>query len=207
MIRLQQTALLLAGLTLFAAVLSPALRHPAFAASAPARQNSPVATPNNQAAIAAFEAIVPVLHNPRCMNCHMRGDFPRQGDDSHPHIMQVRRGPDGHGAAPVRCSTCHGEHNLDGLHMPPGAPDWALPPPAHPMIWQDLTDRQLCQLLKDPQQNGYRTVAQIVEHMHTPLVLWGFHPGEGRTPIPMPEDTFERYVHLWASNGAACPTH
>lgn len=154
---------------------------------------------------AAFEAIVPVLHNPRCMNCHMSGDFPRQGDDNHPHTMQVRRGPDGHGQAPVRCSTCHQDHNLAGLHTPPGAPDWALPPPAMPMIWQALRDRQLCELLKDPQRNGHRTVAQIVAHMQTPLVLWGWHPGPGRTPIPIPEARFEENVKRWAANGAACP--
>lgn len=160
---------------------------------------------SEQRSVDAFEAIVPVLHHPRCMNCHMSGDYPRQGDDSHMHIMQVKRGPDGHGAAPVRCSTCHQDHNLPGVHMPPGAPEWALPPSAHPMVWQGLSDRQLCLLLKNPQQNGYRTVSQIVDHMHTPLVLWGWHPGDGRKAIPMPQAQFEAYVSEWAANGAACP--
>ena len=160
---------------------------------------------DDAAAAAAFEAIVPVLHNPRCMNCHMSGNFPRQGDDSHPHIMQVRRGPDGHGVNGVKCSTCHQDHNLPGLHMPPGAPDWALPSPAMPMIWEGLSDHQLCTLLKDPQQNGHRTVDQIVEHMGTPLVLWGWSPGEGRMPIRMPQTQFLAEVKLWASRGAACP--
>ena len=73
-------------------------------------------------AAAAFEAIVPVLRHPRCMNCHSNGDFPRQGDDSHRHTMQIRRGPDGKGVNAVSCSTCHQDHNLAGLHMPPGAP-------------------------------------------------------------------------------------
>lgn len=155
---------------------------------------------------AAFQAIVPVLRHPRCMNCHSIGDFPRQGDDRHPHIMQVRRGPDGHGLNAVKCSTCHQDHNLAGLHMPPGAKDWHLPDPKMPMIWEGLTDGQLCALLKDPNQNGHRTVQQIVEHMHTPLVLWGWHPGEGRTPIPMPEAVFLQKVNEWAANGAACPT-
>jgi hypothetical protein len=50
---------------------------------------------DNAGAAAAFEAIVPVLHHPRCMNCHSNGDFPRQGDDSHRHTMQIHRGPDG----------------------------------------------------------------------------------------------------------------
>ena len=156
-------------------------------------------------AAAAFEAIVPVLRHPRCMNCHSNGDFPRQGDDSHRHTMQIRRGPDGKGVNAVSCSTCHQDHNLTGLHMPPGAPDWHLPSPAMPMIWEGLTDHQLCELLKDPQQNGHRTAEQIVEHMHTPLVLWGWVPGEGRTPIPTPQHDFLAKVQEWAARGAACP--
>jgi hypothetical protein len=41
--------------------------------------------------------------------------------------MQIRRGPDGKGVNAVSCSTCHQDHNLAGLHMPPGAPDWSRP--------------------------------------------------------------------------------
>src|SRR5437868_5358141 len=156
-------------------------------------------------AAAAFEDIVPVLRHPRCMNCHSTGDFPRQGDDRHQHTMQVRRGPDGHGLNAVKCSTCHQDHNLVGVHTPPGAPEWHLPSPEMPMIWEGLTDRQLCELLKDPKQNGHRNVQQIVEHMSTPLVLWGWHPGEGRSPIPMPVSDFLARVKEWASKGAACP--
>ena len=76
--------------------------------------------------------------------------------------------------------------------MPPDAPDWQLPPPGMPMIWEGLTDRQLCELFKDPQQNGNRNVDEIVQYMQTPLVLWGWHPGEGRTPIPVPQTEFQR---------------
>ncbi len=160
---------------------------------------------DNAAAAAAFEAIVPVLRHPRCMNCHSKGDFPRQGDDSHRHTMQIRRGPDGHGVNAVRCSSCHQDHNLAGLHLPPGAPDWHLPSSAMPMIWEGLTDHQLCELLKDPQQNGHRTSSQIVEHMHAPLVLWGWAPGEGRTAVPTPQPEFLAKVEEWAAKGAACP--
>jgi hypothetical protein len=156
-------------------------------------------------AAAAFEAIVPVLHHPRCMNCHSAGDFPRQGDNSHPHTMQIRRGSDGQSANAVRCRTCHQDHNLAGLHMPPGAPDWHLPSPAIPMIWEGLTDHQLFELFKDPHGNGHRTPAQIVEHMHTPLVLWGWTPGDGRTPVPTSQHYFLAKVQEWAEKGAACP--
>ncbi len=92
-----------------------------------------------------------------------------------------------------------------GEHMPPGAPDWHLPSPDEPMIWEGLSDRQLCELFKNPAQNGHRTIDGIVEHMSTPLVLWGWHPGEGRTPVPMPEKEFLTKVKEWASHGAACP--
>jgi hypothetical protein len=160
---------------------------------------------DDAAAAASFETIVSVLRNPRCMNCHSSGDYPRQGDDMHRHIMDVRRGSDGHGVNAVKCSTCHQDHNLPGIHTPPGAPDWGLPPPETPMIWEGLSDHQLCELLKDPRQNGHRSVTQIVEHMHTPLVLWGWRPGEGRTPIPSSQKLFLSAVERWASLGAACP--
>jgi hypothetical protein len=163
-------------------------------------------TPRGDASAAsAFLAIVPVLRHPRCMNCHSKGDFPRQGDDSHPHTMNVRRGFEGNGVAGVKCNTCHQEHNLAGVHMPPGAPDWHLPPPNMPMIWEGLSDRQLCELFKDAKQNGGRTVNEIVEHMQTPLVRWGWHPGDGRSAVSVPFDQFLSNVKTWAGKGAACP--
>lgn len=173
-----------------------------FPTGAPARQPAS----GNNAAVAAFETIVPVLHHPRCMNCHSAGDYPRQGDDNHPHLMDVKRGPDGHGINGVQCATCHQDYNLPGLHMPPGAPGWALPPPATPMVWKGLSDHALCELLKDPAQNGHRTIPQIAAHMHTPLVAWGFHPGDGRAPVPMPYRQFLRNVTVWAKGGGACPS-
>lgn len=89
--------------------------------------------------------------------------------------------------------------------MPPGAPGWHLPPPDDPMIWDGLTDRQLCELLVDRKRNGGRDAKGIEEHMHTPLVLWGWNPGEGRTPVAMPEKAFLQEVHAWTSAGTPCP--
>jgi hypothetical protein len=120
--------------------------------------------------------------------------------------MDVRRGPDGFGVVAVKCSTCHQDHNIAGQHTPPGAPDWHLPSPQMPMIWEGLSDRQLCELFKDPKQNGHRDVDEIVEHMGSPLVLWGWNPGEGRTPVAMPQPEFLAKVKEWASKGAACPS-
>jgi len=165
------------------------------------------AAPRNDAAAAeAFETIIPVLHHPRCMNCHSTGDFPRQGDDGHPHEMNVRRGPLGQGVTAQKCSTCHQDHNLPGADMPPGAPDWHLPTAATPMIWEGLTSGQLCELFKDRRQNGNRDVREIIEHMETPLVKWGWDPGEGRAAISsMTHAEFMTKVKEWVSNGAACP--
>ena len=162
-------------------------------------------TNNDVAAARAFEAIVPVLRHPRCMNCHSKGDFPRQGNDRHPHFMNVRRGTAGEGVAGVKCAACHQESNLAGPHLPPGAPDWRLPSPDMPMIWEGLPVRQLCQLFKDPKQNGGHTIEQIVEHMESPLVQWGWNPGEGREPVPMSRQDFLGDVKEWARNGAVCP--
>jgi hypothetical protein len=160
---------------------------------------------DESASTAAFEAIVPVLRHRRCMNCHSSGDFPRQGDDGHRHTMNVRRGLYGQGVAGVKCSVCHQDHNLQGEHMPPGAPGWHLPSAREPMIWEGLNDRQLCELFKNPSANGHRSVDEIVQHMNTPLVLWAWNPGEGRTPVPMAQNEFLAKAKEWASSGAACP--
>jgi hypothetical protein len=164
-------------------------------------------TPDSTAGDGAlFTAFVPVLRHPRCMNCHSKGDFPRQGDDSHQHTMNVRRGPDGHGLTAEKCSTCHQDHNLPGEHLPPGAPHWGLPPANMHMIWEGLTDAQLCESIKDPKQNRNRNLDQLVEHLtEDKLVMWGWNPGEGRTPVPMPHDEFSAKVKQWQAAGAPCP--
>jgi hypothetical protein len=89
--------------------------------------------------------------------------------------------------------------------MPPGAPGWRLPTPQNPMIWEGLTDSELCRLLTDPMRNGGRDAQAIETHMHTPLVLWGWNPGEGRKPESMPESIFLAEVHVWTTAGAPCP--
>ena len=140
------------------------------------------------------------------MNCHSTGDFPRQGDDGHPHAMNVRRGAEGHGVTAEKCSTCHQDHNLEGAHLPPGAPNWGLPPAGVPMIWQGLTDGQICQSIKDPKRNRNRNLDQLVEHLtEDKLVMWAWNPGEGRTAVPMSHDEFAAKVEQWQAAGAPCP--
>lgn len=161
---------------------------------------------DDAAARRAFSEAAPVFQHPRCMNCHPVGDRPLQGDQSRPHAMDVQRGPDGNGRAAMRCSSCHNTENLRGARMPPGAPNWHLTPPEMPMVFEKMSAGELCRQLKDPAKNGGKTVAQIVEHAtRDELVLWGWSPGEGRTPVSMPHAQFAQKMQEWEKNGAACP--
>ena len=155
---------------------------------------------------AAFAAAAPVFFHPRCLNCHPVGDAPLQGDDSRPHAQNVKRGADGHGQYALKCSNCHQQTNLPGENMPPGNPNWHLPPAKTKMIFQGLTAGQLCRQFKDSRENGGKTVAQIIEHVSSDsLVLWGWNPGDGRTLPPLNHADFAAKMREWANKGAACP--
>jgi hypothetical protein len=157
----------------------------------------------------AWRAIYSVLTSPRCLNCHpgpqgtrtppipgwpdRAFDYPRQGDDRHPHYYSVLRGPeidkvtgqpDNKGAPFGRCNTCHGIGNNARTGIP-GAKDpktgksaWHLAPAE--MAWETspgvpMTGAQLCAQLTDKARNGNRSPQQLLEHVTTePLVLWAW---------------------------------
>jgi isoquinoline 1-oxidoreductase alpha subunit len=74
------------------------------------------------------------------------------------------------------------------------------------MLWQGLSNGDLCRMLKDPARNGKRTGKNLLEHMETePLVLWGWNPGPGREPVPIPHAQFVELVKTWVAGGMACP--
>lgn len=150
-----------------------------------------------------FADIARVLQSPRCMNCHTITSFPRQGDDRHPHRINVSRGSDNHGAAGLKCATCHVDHNQLASGVP-GAPKWSLAPLS--MGWEGLSVADLCRALKDEKKNGGRSVADLVKHMtEDPLVQWGWHPGAGRGTPPIDQDTFHKLVCEWAASGRRLP--
>ena len=166
----------------------------------------PQPTPEDtQKSVLAFRAVASVLTSPRCLNCHVPGDGPLQGDDNHPHAMNVKRGADGKGAAALRCFACHQTQNAKFLHGPPGAADWQLPPPQTPMAWKGLSIGDLCRTLKDPSKNGNRSVHDLIPHMETSLVLWAWNPGPGRTSPPLSHDEFVSRLKEWIDTGADCP--
>ncbi len=169
--------------------------------AAPARR-----TPDAGSSRGAFLQVYKVFTSPRCQNCHPSGDSPLQGDDSHPHLQNVKRGKDGHGVYGMRCDTCHQTSNLTGEHMPPGNAKWSLPSPEHKMVFVGRTPAELCRQLKDPKQTGGRSLAQLLEHVSTDdLVGWGWSPGEGRALPPLSRAETVAQMKLWIEGGAACP--
>jgi hypothetical protein len=154
----------------------------------------------------AFLAAYKVFMHPRCMNCHPAGDVPLQGDHGRPHAQSVKRGPDGGGKYALKCSNCHQETNLPGEDMPPGNPTWRLPPPGMRMVFEGKAPGELARQLKDPKQNGGKTLEQVIHHVsEDKLVLWGWDPGDGRTKPPLSHAEFARKMREWADKGAASP--
>lgn len=192
-----------------AATIAAVLALAAFAlATVRAAPRNSTASPKPDAAASreAFLRVYKVFTSPRCQNCHPSGDAPLQGDDSHPHLQNVKRGKDGHGVYGMHCDTCHQSANLAGDHMPPGNPKWALPPPEHKMVFVGRTPAQLCRQLKDPKQNGGRSLQQLFEHVSSDdLVGWGWDPGDGRTLPPFNRADTSAQMKVWIDGGAACP--
>ncbi len=162
--------------------------------------------PDANASRAAFLQVYRVLISPRCQNCHPAGDAPLQGDDSHVHLQNVKRGRSGHGVYGMQCDTCHQSTNLPGAHMPPGNPKWALPSPEHKMVFVGRSAGELCRQIKDPKQNGGRSLADLLHHIaDDDLVGWGWNSGDGRTLPPLSRPETAAQMRVWIEGGAACP--
>lgn len=160
-------------------------------------------------ALAAFEVVRSVFQHPRCQNCHIPGNAPLQGDEGRVHGLYVVRGPSGHGAAAMECSVCHQTQNLPasyGNHVPPGAPNWSLPPPQTKMVFIGLSPRALCQTIKNRRATGGKDLSAMMAHIRDDeLVAWGWAPGEQRsTPLATRAETVTAF-RTWMDSGAPCP--
>ncbi len=90
--------------------------------------------------------------------------------------------------------------------MPPGNPNWHLPPPEMRMVFQGKTSRELARQLKDPKLNGNKTLEMLLQHVtEDKLVLGGWDPGEGRTKPPLSHAEFVRAFREWIEQGAVEP--
>jgi hypothetical protein len=154
----------------------------------------------------SFMQVYKVLMSPRCMNCHPSGDIPLNGDDHHLHPQGVKRGIDGKGVYALKCTNCHQKQNTPGLNMPPGTTEeWHLPPADMKMVFQGKTPQELAEQMKDPKRNGGKSPHDLLEHVKTDLVKWGWNPGEGRTTPPLSYAEFVKQWNQWISSGAVAP--
>lgn len=160
--------------------------------------------------VAIFEETGRVLLHPRCVNCHPVGNAPLQGMEMIVHQPPVVRGEANFGAAGMTCNTCHGPANVtlvaqaEGLASIPGNPAWHLAPVE--MAWEGKSLAEICAQIKDPERNGGKTLAALVEHMaEDDLVGWGWDPGDGREPVPGTQAQFGDLYEAWVDTGAHCP--
>ena len=152
--------------------------------------------------LAAWNQILPVLEHPRCLNCH-QADMPLQGDERRLHVPRVQRGADGMGVAGMRCYACHNATGSNETSGTPGAEGWSLAPIE--TLWQGQSSGDICRQLKDPRRNGGRDGAKLIEHVSTPLVLYGWNPGGDRSKVPVSHDEFVKQLKRWIDGGSACP--
>ena len=166
------------------------------------RTSSPVSPAELAEAQEAFATVFEVLQHPRCRNCHPAGDRPLQFEGK-PHAMNVVRGDDDRGAPGMRCAGCHGTTNHDVPHLPPGGAGWRLAP--REMVFEGQSPRELAERLLD-EKRSHMTPEELYEHVaHDDLVHWGWAPGPGRDPVPIPHETFVRSLRTWLDAGAPLP--
>jgi hypothetical protein len=89
--------------------------------------------------------------------------------------------------------------------MPPGAPNWHLPPPQRKMVFIHLSSGELCRHLKDKGENHGMSLEALLTHVTSDkLVLWGWNPGVGRAPVSVPHEEFVAKFKTWVAAGAPC---
>ena len=171
----------------------------------PGNDDPAIVRKDSVASVKAFMDVYKVLMSPRCMNCHPAGDVPLNGDDNHLHPMAPKRGKDGKGITTMKCSNCHQPTNLEGLHKPPGHPDWHLPPANMKMVFEGRTPNQLAKQIVNPKTNGGKSLKQLIEHADDGLVKIGWDMGEGRAAPPLSHEEFKKAWITWIENGAYAP--
>jgi hypothetical protein len=60
---------------------------------------------------ALFSEAAKVITSRRCMNCHLTGDQPHQGDDGQVHRPLALRGEANIGVPGQHCAACHTDNN------------------------------------------------------------------------------------------------
>ncbi|MEO0327834.1 MAG: hypothetical protein AAF217_04475 [Pseudomonadota bacterium] len=173
-------------------------------------------TRSSEDGLEAWDRIHDVTSHPRCVNCHVGEDNipvwsgPSYGK-SRVHGMAINADSSRIGAESLSCSTCHQTSKLPQT-LPHAAPrngmDWRLAPVE--FQWIDRTSSQICQQMRDPERNGGRDAAGLVEHiLHDAelfgFISWSFAPGAGRTPAPGGLQAHLEDMAIWTAAGMPCP--
>ena len=178
--------------------------------------NAPEGDVSQEQGLAAWERIYAVASHPRCSNCHTDDknipmwSGPSFGETK-PHGMNINAGDSRIGIESIPCSTCHVQSTAPNEipHAPPrtGHP-WMLAPAE--FAWFGEASPTICAQMSDPERNGGRDGAGLVEHIiHDAeikaFITWGFNPGGGREPAP---GTMQQHLDdmvLWTAAGMPCP--
>lgn len=170
-----------------------------------------------EAGLAAWDRIYAVASHPRCVNCHTDDtnlpmwSGPTYGEPR-VHGMNIDAGDSRIGNEGLSCRACHmtSTRPNETPHAAPhtGVP-WQLAPAA--FAWFGKNSATICTQLRDPDRNGGRDGAGLVDHIIdddevTGFVTWSFDPGGGREPAPGSLQEHLDDMVLWTAAGMPCPT-
>jgi hypothetical protein len=165
--------------------------------------------------LAAWDRIHTVLTHPRCLNCHVGADnVPLWGTSEardRIHGMSINAGESRIGAETLSCNACHQTSTRPNA-VPHAAPhtgmNWRLAPVE--FQWTDRTGAEICAQMRDPDRNGGRDEAGLIEHiLHDAelfgFITWSFDPGAGRDPAPGSLQAHLEDMAVWTAAGMPCP--
>lgn len=166
---------------------------------------------------AAWTRIHTVLSHPRCLNCHVGPDniplwTTTTSAPTRIHGMHINAGDSRIGVETLPCKTCHQTSTRPNA-VPHAAPhtgmDWQLAPVE--FQWVGRSSAEICAQLRDPDRNGGRDAADLIEHItHDAEVIgfitWSFDPGSGREPAPGSLQAHLEDMATWTAAGMPCPT-
>lgn len=166
---------------------------------------------------AAWVRIHNVLSHPRCVNCHVGADniplwTTTTSTTDRVHGMHIDAGNSRVGAATLNCNSCHQTStrpNTVAHAAPHTGMAWRLAPLE--FQWVGKSSAAICEQLRDPQRNGGRDAAGLLDHiLHDAkvggFITWSFNPGPGREPPPGSMQDHLSDMVVWTEAGMPCPT-
>ncbi|KNG93382.1 hypothetical protein [Pseudaestuariivita atlantica] len=171
---------------------------------------------SRSAGLAAWDRLHEVFVHPRCANCHVDAEgVPMWTGPSYgapgPHGMAIVAGESRIGAETLPCQTCHvtsTQPNTVAHAAPHTGMEWQLAPVE--FQWVGKSPQDICAQVRDPDRNGGRDGAGLVEHIlhdaaETGFITWGFNPGGGREPAPGDLQSHLDDTIAWVAAGMPCP--